>query len=62
MEHMTLLFESILQNILLIVDPLLQYDEDGYPIEEELEEYESVDDDLDALYDDDLLLEDEELN
>ena len=56
---MTLLFE----NILFFVDPLLKYDEDGYPIEEEeYDEYgELIDEDLDDLYDDDLIPEKEEL-
>ena len=59
---MTLLFELLFQNFLFVVDPLLKYDEDGYPIEEdEYDEYgELIEDDLDDLYDDDLLPKEDE--
>ena len=61
---MTLLFESLFQNISFYIDPLLKYDEDGYPIEdEELEELEELEDeelDTDDGFDvdDDLLSDD----
>ncbi len=66
---MTMLFELLLNNFLFFVDPLLKYDEDGYPIEEdEYDEYgeliEEGLDDLDDLYDEDLVppVEDELLD
>ena len=60
---MTLVFELLLKNFSFIVDPLLKYDEDGYPIEEdEFDEFgELIEEDLDDLYDEDLLPEEDEL-
>ncbi len=59
---MTLLFELLFQNFLFVVDPLLKYDEDGYLIEEdEFDEYgDPIGEDLDDLYDDDLIPEEGE--
>jgi hypothetical protein len=57
---MTALFEPLFHVLFFTIDPFLQYDEDGYPIEEEIEEYENVEDELDSLYDDDLIIGDEE--
>ena len=61
---MTMLFELLFQKTLFFIDPLLKYDEDGYPIEEDEydENGELVEEDLDDLYDEDLVpSSDEEL-